>query len=158
MSYKIQYLPIGNIRLNPSNPRTIRDHKFKNLIKSLETCPDLFKARPLLCSDRTGELIVLGGNMRLRAAKELKYKEVPVIIMSGLTEEQEQEIAIKDNGAFGEWEFEALANEWSHLPLKEWGVDVPEVKDIEIIEDQSLPKDALQENECPKCGYKWHGC
>lgn len=133
-AYKIEYLPIGKVKLNEGNPRFIKDDAFKRLVKSLEDCPDLFNARPLLCSDRTGELIVLGGNMRLRAAKELKYKEVPVIVMQGLTEDQEREIAIKDNGAFGEWDYDALANVWSDLPLAEWGVDVPKVDDIEVID------------------------
>lgn len=123
---KTELISIKKVKPNPANPRFIKDDAFRRLVKSLQDCPDLFNARPLICSDRTGELIVLGGNMRLRAAKELKYKEVPVIIMPGLTEEREQEIAIKDNGGFGEWDFEALANEWSHLPLADWGVDVPE--------------------------------
>ena len=125
-TYKIEYLPIDKVKLNPNNPRQIKDAKFKSLVKSLADCPDLFGARPLLCSDRTGELIVLGGNMRLRAALELKYKEVPVIIMSNLTESQEQEIAIKDNGTWGEFDFDTLANSWSDLPLVEWGIDLPE--------------------------------
>ena len=123
---KTELISIRKVKPNPENPRTIKDAAFKRLVKSLEDCPDLFNARPLLCSDRTGELVVLGGNMRLRAAKELKYKEVPVIIMKGLTEEQEREIAIKDNGAFGEWDYDALANDWSHLPLADWGVDIPD--------------------------------
>ncbi len=140
-AYKIEYLPIGKVKLNEGNPRFIKDDAFKRLVKSLDDCPDLFRARPLICSDRTGELIVLGGNMRLRAAKELKYKEVPVIIMPGLTEEQEQEITIKDNGGFGEWDFEILANEWSHLPLVEWGVDIPEGL-IDQPEPTGDPRDA----------------
>lgn len=131
---KTELISIKKVKPNPANPRIIKDDAFRRLVKSLQDCPDLFNARPLLCSDRTGELIVLGGNMRLRAAKELKYKEVPVIVMSGLTEEQEQEIAIKDNGSFGEWDFDMLANEWSHLPLREWGVEVPEVSEIPIVD------------------------
>ncbi len=140
MSFKIQYLPIGQIKLNPSNPRIIKDVTFKRLVKSLQDCPSLFDARPLLCSDRTGELIVLGGNMRLRAAQELKYDKVPVIILPGLTEPQEREVAIKDNGLFGEWDFEALANEWSELPLVEWGVPLPEdwLKPVEGIDAPAL--------------------
>jgi hypothetical protein len=63
--------------------------------------------------------------MRLRAAQKLGYKEVPVIILPGLTEAQEKEITIKDNGAWGQWDFDALANAWSDLPLKDWGVDIP---------------------------------
>lgn len=124
--YKIQLLPIGKLVVNPDNPRQIKDENFKRLVKSLEDCPSLFDARPCICSNRTGKNIIMGGNMRYLAAKELKYKKVPTIIMAGLTPEQEREIAIKDNGeTFGEWDFDLLANAWDDLPLAEWGVDVP---------------------------------
>ena len=122
---KIEHLPISKVKLNLDNPRQISNKDFESLVKSLHDCPDMFEARPLLCSDRTGKLIVLGGNMRLRAAQKLGYKEVPVIIMPGLTEAQEKEITIKDNGAWGQWDFDALANVWSDLPLKDWGVEIP---------------------------------
>ena len=157
MPYKIQYIPIEEIRYNPSNPRIIRDDAFKRLVKSLQDCPSLFDARPLLCSDRTGYLVVIGGNMRLRAAQELKYKQVPVIKLSGLTVDQEREIAIKDNGTFGEWDFEALANEWSELPLSEWGVPLPEdwLKDINSPPGTEADQGSIDEKKpitCPKCG------
>ena len=119
--YKIENIPIGCVKLNDKNPRFIQDAEFKKLVKSLQDCPQLFDARPLLCSDRTGELIILGGNMRYRAALELQWKTVPVIIMRGLTEAQEKEIIIKDNGAFGEWDLQVLAADWAELPLDEWG-------------------------------------
>ena len=126
MKHEIIYLPIGKLKPNPDNPRLIRDANFKRLVKSLKDCPRLFDARPCICSDRTGDLIVMGGNMRLRAAKELKYSEVPVIVMSGLTPEQEREIVVKDNGEnFGEFDFDLLANNWSDEPLKDWGIDLP---------------------------------
>ena len=125
-NYEIQYLPPSSIHLNQGNPRLIKNAAFKNLVKSLKDCPSLFDARPCICSDRTGQLIVVGGNMRLRAAIELKYETVPVIVMSGLTEDQEKEIAIKDNGGFGQWDFTVLADAWGDLPLVEWGVDLPE--------------------------------
>lgn len=124
--YTIQKISINKVKLNPANPRVIKDDAFKRLVKSVQDCPNLFEARPLLCSNRTGELIVLGGNMRLRVARELGYKIVPVIVMEGLTEHQEQEIAIKDNGKFGEWDFDILKSTWMDLPLEEWGVDLPE--------------------------------
>lgn len=124
MKHEIIYLPIGKLKPNPDNPRLIRDANFKRLVKSLKDCPQLFDARPCICSDRTGDLIVLGGNMRLMAAKELKYKEVPVIIMSGLTPDQEREIVIRDNGSWGEWDFNLLSG-WDDLPLDEMGVDLP---------------------------------
>ncbi len=134
MSYTIEHIAIDKIGLNPSNPRFIKDDAFRRLVKSLQDCPQLIEARPLICSDRTGMLICLGGNMRLRAAKEIKYKEVPAIIMNGLTEDQEREIAIKDNGSFGDWDYEALANEWSDLPLADWGIDLPE----DWLDDQTI--------------------
>lgn len=146
MKHEIIYLPIGKLKPNPDNPRLIRDANFKRLVKSLKDCPQLFDARPCICSDRTGDLIVLGGNMRLMAAKELKYSEVPVIVMSGLTPDQEREIVIKDNGEnFGEWDFDLLAN-WSDEPLKDWGVDLPEdwLKGDEEIEQQGLNKDNME--------------
>jgi hypothetical protein len=123
---KINHLPIGKVKLNPANPRQIGTKEFMSLVKSLRDCPQMFEARPLLVSDRTGKYIVLGGNMRLRAAQKLRYKEVPVIVLPGLTEAQEKEITIKDNGAWGEWDFDALANAWSDLPLKDWGVNIPD--------------------------------
>lgn len=126
MQYKIQYLPIDQLILNSENPRLIRDAGFKRLVKSLKDCPSLFDARPCICSNRTGQNLIMGGNMRYLAAKELKYKKVPTIIMSGLTPEQEREIAIKDNGTeFGEWNMDLLSA-WSDLPLVDWGVPLPE--------------------------------
>jgi 16S rRNA G966 N2-methylase RsmD len=125
-TYKTEYLPINKVHLNEKNPRLIKDEAFRRLVKSLEESPDLFRARPLLCSDRTGRLVILGGNMRYLAAKELKYTEVPVIIMKGLTEDQEKAIIIRDNGTFGEWDFSILAGGWSDLPLGDWGVELPE--------------------------------
>ena len=140
MSYNIKYLPINQLKINPDNPRIIKNAAFKRLVKSLSDMPSLFDARPCICSDRTGELIILGGNMRYLAAKELEYKEVPVIVMSGLTIEQEREIIIKDNGTFGEWVIDELVNSWGDLPLMEWGVNIPddwyETKKIDDIEKE----------------------
>lgn len=137
-TYKIEYLPVGAVHLNEKNPRLIKDEAFKRLVKSLQETPDLFRARPLLCSDRTGRLVILGGNMRYLAAKQLKYTEVPVIIMKGLAEDQEKAIIIRDNGAFGEWDFSVLASAWSDLPLEDWGIELPKnwlAGSGEVIED-----------------------
>jgi DNA modification methylase len=90
-------------------------------------------------------MVVLGGNMRYRAAQELKYKEVPVIVMEGLDEAGEKAIIIKDNGNFGEWDFEMLANEWSDFPLKEWGIDLPETSmraDSDEVKEDDFDADA----------------
>lgn len=148
--YKIQYIPINRARANPDNPRTLKSDAFKRLVKSLSECPDLFDARPCICSDRTGELIILGGNMRHRAAQELKYKQIPVIIMQGLTEAQEREIAIKDNGEFGEWDFDALANSWADLPLVDWGVPMPKDTTTEVSADAEPAT-----NEATELNKKW---
>lgn len=121
----IDHLPISTLRLNPDNPRSISDRQFRSLVKSIKDCPQLFDVRPLLVSDRTGERIVLGGNMRLRAAQQLGWDKVPAVILSGLTKAQEREIVIKDNGAWGEWDWDKLANEWDDVPLPEWGVPMP---------------------------------
>lgn len=154
MKYKIQYLSPDKLTPNPDNPRLIKDAAFKKLVKSLEDCPELFDARPCLVSNRTGENIILGGNMRYRSALELGWDKVPVIIMEGLTESQEKEIAIKDNGDFGEWDFDILANKWSDLPLTEWGVDVPalfadtdEVREDDFDAEEEAEKIEVAETE-----------
>lgn len=156
--YKIQYLPVGQLILNPDNPRLIRDANFKRLVKSLKDCPSLFDARPCICSDRTGKNVIMGGNMRYLAAKELKYKEVPAIIMTGLTPDQEQEIAIKDNGeTFGEWNMDELSA-WDNLPLADWGVKMPEDWEKPIPEENKAIDEANMadtKNECPSCGFKF---
>ena len=119
------------LKYNDDNPRSIREKDFNSLVKSLRDAPEMFKARPLLVSDRTGKLVVIGGNMRLRAARKIGMAEVPCIIIHGLTAEKEREIVIKDNGAWGEWDWEALANAWGNLPLNEWGLQIPEISSDE---------------------------
>lgn len=147
---KIDHLPTSTLRLNPANPRQISEKQFRSLVKSLKDCPQLFEARPLLVSDRTGERIVLGGNMRLRAAQKLGLTEVPAIILPGLTEAQEREIAIKDNGAWGEWDWDALANEWGDVPLAEWGVPMPSC----WRDEPAAEADKCEMETCPTCGAK----
>jgi len=149
-------VPVGKLKLNPSNPRAIKNKEFESLVKSLQDDPEMFQARPILVSDRTGELVVIGGNMRLRAAKKLSMKEVPCIVMAGLTEDQEKRIAIKDNGTWGEWDWEALANAWEGLPLNDWGIQG--LPDMTIPEENKGIDEAEMsdtKNECPKCGFKW---
>lgn len=113
---------LKDIKLNPSNPRVIKDNKFKQLVKSIQDFPEMLSIRPVVVNE---DMVVLGGNMRLRACQEAKLKEVPVIIASELTEEQQREFIIKDNVGFGEWDFEMLANEWDTQELADWGLDIP---------------------------------
>lgn len=111
-------LQIDTIKENPNNPRVIIDDKYKKLVKSIQDFPQMLRLRPLVIDENN---IVLGGNMRLKALRELKYKNVPCIYAKDLSEEQKKEFIIKDNLAFGEWDMDILANEWDNDLLKEWG-------------------------------------
>ena len=113
----------GQMEGLPKNPRTWTKDELNKLKKSLEETPELFEARPILAYDYDGRLLVLGGNMRLSAAKALGMSKVPVYVYPSDTPlEKLKEIVIKDNGAFGAWDWDMLANEWDALPLSEWGV------------------------------------
>ena len=116
-------VPIADVRPNPDNPRIIKDDKFKKLVASIKAFPQMLELRPIVVNS---EMVVLGGNMRLKACQAAGLTEVPTILASGLTDEQQREFIIKDNVGFGEWEWETLANEWDADLLAEWGLDVPE--------------------------------
>ena len=119
------YVPIGQVTPNPDNPRTIKDAKFRQLVQSIRDLPQMLELRPIVVNAAG---VVLGGNMRLRACKEAGLKQVPVIRADHLTEAQQREFVVKDNVGFGEWDWDALANEWGDEPLAEWGLDVPDVQ------------------------------
>lgn len=117
---------ISEVKPNPKNPRVIRDGKFQKLVKSIQEFPDMLNKRPLIVfTDTDGKYCVLGGNMRLKALNELKFKEIPVILADEWTEEQKAEFLIKDNVGFGEWDWDSLANEWDIEKLDDWGLNVP---------------------------------
>ena len=111
---------ITSIKKNPNNPRVLKDDKFKKLVKSIKSFPEMLKIRPIVVNK---DMIVLGGNMRLQACKEVGLKSIPVIKVENLTEEQEREFIIKDNVGFGEWDWDLLANEWNVDELEEWGLE-----------------------------------
>lgn len=140
---QIQSTAITEIRLNPNNPRVIKDDKFKKLVKSIQEFPQMLEIRPIVVND---QMIVLGGNMRLKACIEAGLTEVPVIKASSLTPEQQNEFIIKDNVGFGEWEWDVLANEWDVDKLSEWGLDIPdfEPKVLEAEEDNFEVPDEVQ--------------
>jgi len=133
------------LKPNPQNPRIIKDDKFKKLVKSLEGFPEMMDKRPMVCvTDIDGKLFPLGGNMRLRAIQELGMKEIPdtwVTLADDWTEEKRKEFTIKDNASFGEWDWDALANEWDSEQLSDWGVDVGgfDVDPDDMGDDFSLP-------------------
>ena len=116
-------MKLKDIKLNPSNPRVIKDNKFKQLVQSIQNFPEMLSLRPIVVNE---DMVVLGGNMRLRACQEAKLKEVPVIIANELTSEQQREFIIKDNVGYGEWDWELLANEWNVEELEDWGLTIPQ--------------------------------
>jgi hypothetical protein len=112
---------ISAIKHNPNNPRILKDDKFAKLTQSIKDFPQMLGIRPIVVND---DMIVLGGNMRLKACKEAGLKEVPVVMVSDLTEEQQREFIIKDNVGFGEWDWDLLANEWDSGLLDDWGLEL----------------------------------
>jgi len=118
-------VPLAKLTPNPDNPRVIRDDKFRKLVQSIRDFPAMLALRPIVVN---ADGVVLGGNMRLRACKDAGLKEVPVVYADTLTPEQQREFVVKDNVGFGDWDWEALANEWDTTQLDAWGLDVPEVQ------------------------------
>jgi len=124
-------IKIAEIKANPRNPRVIKDEKYKKLLKSLQEFPEMLQKRPLVCfTDTDGKYVVLGGNMRLKAAMELGMKTLPVVLADDWTEEQRAEFLIKDNVGFGEWNWDELQADWDVSKLEEWGLDIP--KDFKV--------------------------
>jgi DNA modification methylase len=114
------------VKENPSNPRFIKDSKFKKLVQSIKAFPEMLEKRPIVVDE---DMVVLGGNMRLKACKSAGLFEVWVDIAEGWSQEQKDEFIIKDNVGFGEWDWDILANEWDVNLLDEWGLDLPPMFD-----------------------------
>ena len=131
---KIEKIAISKIKLNPNNPRLIKDDKFTKLVQSIKDFPEMLDIRPIVVND---DMIILGGNMRFKACKEAGLKEVPIIKASGLSEEKQREFLIKDNVSGGEWDWDMLANEWDDIELDKWGLDIPKefLTELEAEED-----------------------
>lgn len=115
-------VPISKVLPNQSNPRVIKNDKFKKLVKSIQDFPQMLDIRPIVVDSN---MVVLGGNMRLKACIAAGLTEVPIIVADQLTEEQKKEFIIKDNSSFGEWDWDILANEWEISDLSDWGIDIP---------------------------------
>lgn len=118
---------ISDIKLNPNNPRLIKDDKFAKLVQSVKDFPEMLEIRPIVVNS---DMVVLGGNMRLKACKEAGIKEIPIIVADKLSEAQQKEFLIKDNVSGGEWDWNILANEWDAEQLTDWGLDLPATKDL----------------------------
>ena len=112
---------INEIKSNPNNPRIIKDDKFKKLVESIKSFPEMANVRPIIVNT---DMIVLGGNMRLKAMREAGWKEAPIQIVDW-DEQKQKEFIVKDNVGFGEWDWDDLANNWDAEELTEWGLNIP---------------------------------
>jgi hypothetical protein len=134
----MQIVPITQVVPNTSNPRIIKDDKFKKLVKSIKEFPEMLNLRPIVVDK---DMVVLGGNMRLKACQAAGLTEVPIIVADQLTPEQQAEFIIKDNVGFGEWDWDILANEWDAALMTDWGLDIGgfDLKAEDFNEEFSLP-------------------
>ena len=137
----------GQIPGLPKNPRVIKDEKFKKLVKSIEDNPEMTSLREILVYPHEGKYVVIGGNMRLKAMKELGYKEAPCkVIPEETTVEQLQAYTIKDNSGFGEWDFDMLSSEWDLQLLEDCAIDMPEIEDESpVLEEKDAEEDDFDE-------------
>jgi DNA modification methylase len=140
----IEWVKTKDIIPNENNPRILKDDKFKKLVQSIKDFPEMLEIRPIVVNN---EMMILGGNMRWKAIQEIGIKEIPIIKAENLTEEQQREFLIKDNVGFGEWDWDALANDWNPEELNEWGLDVPnmDLTELEAEEDDfDVPVDGIE--------------
>ena len=138
-------MKLSKIKPNPSNPRTIRDDKFNKLVKSIQQFPAMMEKRPIVVDET---MTVLGGNMRLRALQHIygKSGDIPdnwVTVAQDWTEEQKREFVIKDNAAFGEWDWDALAQDFNADDLADWGIDIPVPEDATEIPTGDVKDDGF---------------
>lgn len=142
VEHKVEYRDISTLKHWNINPRKISKDELERLKRSLKEDPDWLEARPIALSDRTGELVVIAGNQRVKAAKALGLKEVPCVIYHCKDETEEKRKAIKDNHENGEWDEEIFAEFFKDDPLEEWLGDEFDFKERrEIVEDEPSPVD-----------------
>ena len=121
MEISVKTVKLSTIKVNPDNPRQINKTELNRLVKSLKDFPEMMQLREIVVDE---DMVILGGNMRHRALRQIGEKECIVKIVRGLTPEQKREFIIKDNGTFGEWDMDLLSG-WDDLPLMDWGVEIP---------------------------------
>lgn len=147
-------LKLSELKENPNNPRIIKDDKFKKLVKSIQEFPEMLDAREIVINK---DHIILGGNMRYKAAKEAGLTEVPVKIVDW-DEYKQRQFIIKDNVSGGEWDWDVLANEWDAEKLDEWGIELPNYDDVPNENKEVDTKSILNDDnliECPKCHFEF---
>lgn len=133
---------ISEIKSNPDNPRIIKNNKFYKLVNSIKQFPKMLELRPIVVNEK---MVVLGGNMRLKACKEAGLKEVPIVMAEDLTADEQKEFIIKDNVNFGSWDAEMLANEWDLNKLLDWGLGAT---DLAIQEIEELRTEQEDDEDC----------
>ena len=155
MEITTKKLKLSQIKPNPTNPRKIGKVEMERLVKSLQDFPEMMELREIIVDENN---IILGGNMRYRALKQIGEKECIAKIVTGLTVDQKREFIIKDNSAFGQYDMDALANLWSDLPLADWGVDIPADWGAPPNFEPGTEEDQGRLDEkkpitCPECGH-----
>jgi len=139
---KVIKTKLSEVKLNPNNPRLIKDDNFKKLVQSIKDFPEMLEIRPIVVN---ADMVILGGNMRFKACKEAGLKEVPIIIADNLTEEQQREFLIKDNVSGGEWDW-SLLNDWDSEQLEDWGLEVPEYSNVDEAFETTLGQESINNN------------
>lgn len=126
MNDGIVYRKVSDLILLKENPRKITKIDMDRLIDSIRI-NGFWKHRPITLSDRSGEVVVIAGNQRLKAAKKLKLAEVPTVLYQNLTEEQEKDIVLRDNINNGDWDFLALQGDyWGDTNFDFIGLTIPD--------------------------------
>lgn len=164
-------LPIAELSPNTGqvpglakNPRFCKDDRFALLVKSIQDDPEMLHLREAIVYPHKGQYVIIAGNMRYRACKELKYVRMPCKVLDEATPvEKLQAYVVKDNANFGNLDLDILANEWSDLPLADWGVDLPadwlaepeEYSDDKVYAEKELGDKLATTSKCPSCGYEW---
>jgi ParB-like chromosome segregation protein Spo0J len=139
---------ISQIVPNSNNPRKIDKSDFDKLVKSIEQDPDLLQAKPIIVDENN---VILGGHQRYRACIQLGIKEVPVIVMSNLSEKKKKKLLIIDNTHYGQFDMDALANDnWELEDLDNWGVDVDFL--VPTIDEPKNIDNTKSSKVCPNCG------
>ena len=142
------HLNTGQIKDVPKNPRFIKDERYEALKKSIEDDPEMLQLRELVAYDNNGELVVILGNMRYRAMKELGYKDAPVKVLPAETDAKKLRAYIqKDNIAFGQNDWDLLGNEWDIEELQDFGLECDFLTDLDIDKGNENTMDNVQEDD-----------
>lgn len=128
----------GQLKGLPKNPRFFRDYRFEAMKKSIEESPEMLELRELIVFPYdNGRYVVVCGNLRLRACRELGYVELPCKVLDAKTKPKKlREYATKDNVSFGETDQDILNNEWDKSELQDWGVEFAPEKETDEFKER----------------------